>query len=138
MKSGNADGAKGTQEGERLESATKDNHPRECLTKAKPAGEDGRVPANRTGVKERRSADSPCCKGSIDGIRLAMRWISVPPDYRCVNLLVSKDENTHRLESRMREIRLSGSEGGAAQFNAPSLPLSSLFFVRKQNWRFSG
>jgi hypothetical protein len=29
-----------------------------------------------------------------------------------------------RLESRMREIRPSGLEGGAAQTNAPSLPLS--------------
>ena len=31
---------------------------------------------------------------------------------------------TLRLESRMREIRQSGSEGGAAQTNAPFLPLS--------------
>ncbi len=31
----------------------------------------------------------------------------------------------HQLESRMRETRLSGSEGGAAQLNAPSLPLHS-------------
>jgi hypothetical protein len=31
-----------------------------------------------------------------------------------------------RLESRMRENRLSGSEGGAAQLNALSLPLYSL------------
>jgi len=30
---------------------------------------------------------------------------------------------THQLESRMRETRLSGSEGGVA-FNPPSLPLS--------------
>jgi hypothetical protein len=29
----------------------------------------------------------------------------------------------HQLESRMRETRLSGSEGGAAQTNALSLPL---------------
>jgi len=29
----------------------------------------------------------------------------------------------HRLESRMREIRLSGSEGGGAESNRPSLPL---------------
>jgi len=28
----------------------------------------------------------------------------------------------HQLESRMREIRQSGSEGGVAQPNAPSLP----------------
>ncbi len=32
-----------------------------------------------------------------------------------------------RLESRMREIRPSGLEGGAAQTNAPSLPLSFEF-----------
>jgi hypothetical protein len=30
----------------------------------------------------------------------------------------------HRLESRMREIRLSGSEGGGVESNRPSLPLS--------------
>ena len=33
--------------------------------------------------------------------------------------------DTHQLESRMREIRPSGSVGGAEQTNAPSLPLSS-------------
>jgi hypothetical protein len=32
----------------------------------------------------------------------------------------------HQLESRMRETRLSGSEGGAAQTNALSLPLCVL------------
>jgi len=31
---------------------------------------------------------------------------------------------THLPESRMREIRTSGSEGGVAQTNAPFLPLS--------------
>jgi hypothetical protein len=35
---------------------------------------------------------------------------------------ISESDN-HRLESRMRETRQSGSEGGAA-FIAPSLPLS--------------
>ncbi|MFH1964712.1 MAG: hypothetical protein ABIJ42_04145, partial [Acidobacteriota bacterium] len=30
----------------------------------------------------------------------------------------------HQLESRMREIRMYGSEGGVAQLNALSLPLS--------------
>lgn len=30
----------------------------------------------------------------------------------------------HQLESRMREIRLSGSEGGGAELNRLSLPLS--------------
>jgi hypothetical protein len=29
----------------------------------------------------------------------------------------------HQLESRMREIRLSGSEGGGAESNRSSLPL---------------
>jgi hypothetical protein len=29
----------------------------------------------------------------------------------------------HQLESRMREIRQSGSEGGGAETNRPSLPL---------------
>ena len=32
----------------------------------------------------------------------------------------------HRLESRMRETRLSGSEGGGTEFNRFSLPLSPL------------
>src|SRR5579863_8600504 len=32
-------------------------------------------------------------------------------------------EVNHQLESRMREIRLSGSEGGGAEFNRLSLPL---------------
>jgi len=35
----------------------------------------------------------------------------------------SPREDNHRLESRMREIRQSGSEGGVVQTNAPSLPL---------------
>ena len=35
-----------------------------------------------------------------------------------------RNEDNHRLESGMREIRPSGSEGGAAQTNAPFLPLS--------------
>ena len=40
-------------------------------------------------------------------------------------------EVNHQLESRMREIRLSGSEGGGAEFNRPSLPLSkALAFAR--------
>jgi hypothetical protein len=30
----------------------------------------------------------------------------------------------HQLESRMREIRLSGSEGGGTELNRSSLPLS--------------
>ena len=37
-----------------------------------------------------------------------------------VNLVTSNN----RLESRMREIRQSGSEGGEVQINQPSLPLS--------------
>jgi len=32
----------------------------------------------------------------------------------------------HRLESRVREIRLHGSEGGGAEFNRLFLPLSLL------------
>ena len=32
---------------------------------------------------------------------------------------------TSQLESRMREIRTSGSEGGGSEFNRFSLPLSS-------------
>ena len=39
-----------------------------------------------------------------------------------VNLLVSNNQ----LESRMREIRQSGSVGGEAEHNRPSLPQSSL------------
>jgi hypothetical protein len=35
----------------------------------------------------------------------------------------SPQADNHQPESRMREIRTSGSEGGAAQTNAPSLPL---------------
>ena len=35
-----------------------------------------------------------------------------------------RDRGNHQLESRMRETRLSGSEGGAEQIIAPSLPLS--------------
>jgi hypothetical protein len=35
----------------------------------------------------------------------------------------------HRSESRVREIRLHGSEGGEAQYNGPSLPLSLPVFV---------
>jgi len=38
----------------------------------------------------------------------------------------SPREVNHRPESRMREICMSGSEGGAAQYNAPFLPLSGL------------
>ena len=34
--------------------------------------------------------------------------------------------SNHRLESRMREIRQSGSEGGEAEINRSSLPLSNL------------
>ena len=37
-----------------------------------------------------------------------------------VNLVTSNN----RLESRMREIRQSGSVGGEVQINGPSLPLS--------------
>jgi hypothetical protein len=40
------------------------------------------------------------------------------------NCSVSLAFRNHRLESRMRENRPSGSEGGVAQSNAPSLPLS--------------
>ena len=41
-----------------------------------------------------------------------------------VNLVTSNN----RLESRMREIRQSGSAGGEVQINEPSLPLSSFDF----------
>jgi hypothetical protein len=37
---------------------------------------------------------------------------------------VGPDEENHRLESRMREIRSSGSEGGGGGDNRLSLPLS--------------
>ena len=39
-----------------------------------------------------------------------------------VNLVTSNN----RLESRMREIRQSGSAGGEVQINEPSLPLSQI------------
>jgi hypothetical protein len=38
---------------------------------------------------------------------------------------ISPSRDNHQLESRMREIRQSGSEGGEAEINRPSLPLSS-------------
>ena len=38
--------------------------------------------------------------------------------------ITSPSRDNHQLESRMREIRQSGSEGGGAEFNRSSLPLS--------------
>ncbi len=40
----------------------------------------------------------------------------------------SLDERPYRLESRMRENRTYGSEGGEAQTNALSLPLSTFLY----------
>ena len=54
-------------------------------------------------------------------------------DLRCASVRwtpVKAESAKPRLESRMRESRTSGSEGGAAQLNAPSLPLSPRFSVR--------
>jgi hypothetical protein len=44
-----------------------------------------------------------------------------------VSPLKGSQKLSYRLESRMREIRLSGLEGGETQTNASSLPLSILF-----------
>ncbi|MEK0425042.1 MAG: hypothetical protein RJB11_1133 [Planctomycetota bacterium] len=41
-----------------------------------------------------------------------------------VSPLKGSQKLSYRLESRMREIRLSGLEGGETQTNASSLPLS--------------
>ena len=46
-----------------------------------------------------------------------------------VNLVTSNN----RLESRMREIRQSGSAGGEVQINEPSLPLSKTPCVAGQS-----
>ena len=51
----------------------------------------------------------------------------------CCRVSVTVIVLNHRLESRMREIRLSGLEEGAGQPNALSLPLSSLAHVREVN-----
>lgn len=42
-----------------------------------------------------------------------------------VSPLKGSQKLSYRLESRMREIRLSGLEGGETQSNASSLPLST-------------
>ena len=42
-------------------------------------------------------------------------------------------EVNHRLESRMRETRTFGSEGGGDEFNRLSLPLSSARFLHKSH-----
>lgn len=51
------------------------------------------------------------------------------------NLLVSN----YQLESRMREIRQSGSVGGEPQSNAASLPLLTILFPNpKHPWYLQG
>ena len=50
-------------------------------------------------------------------------WGALPHGTLCFGPSVLS-EATHQLESRVRENRTHGSEGGAAQTNAPSLPLS--------------
>ena len=50
---------------------------------------------------------------------MGLVW-SIHGPYRSLSILTKVN---HQRESRMREIRLSGSEGGAAQFNGSSLPL---------------
>ena len=49
---------------------------------------------------------------------------SCPSPIHGVSIL---DEVNHQTESRMREIRLSGSEGGRTELNRFSLPLSGLY-----------
>src|SRR5262245_56681421 len=46
------------------------------------------------------------------------------PDHLPPNGMSILDEVNHRPESRMREIRMSGSEGGGIEPNRSSLPLS--------------
>jgi hypothetical protein len=46
---------------------------------------------------------------------------------------VSPYRDNHQLESRMREIRPSGSEGGGAELNRLSLPLSLVPSLRDEN-----
>jgi len=56
------------------------------------------------------------------------------PCHQPMSKSVSLDVRVNRqLESRMREIRQSGSEGGGAQTNAPSLPLSISYDLRSLN-----
>ena len=52
------------------------------------------------------------------------------PYHQPISKSVNLDVRVNRqLESRMREIRQSGSEGGGAQTNAFSLPLSGTAFA---------
>ena len=52
------------------------------------------------------------------------------PYHQPISKSVNLDVRVNRqLESRMREIRQSGSEGGGAQINAFSLPLSYIFIM---------
>src|SRR5262245_14311266 len=53
----------------------------------------------------------------------------------CRSTTVLKEVN-HQLESRMRENRQSGSEGGGAETNCLSLPLLGLFTSHCRGWYF--
>ena len=58
---------------------------------------------------------------------LCQAWVVLSCNGPCSGVSIL-DEVNHQLESRMREIRLSGSEGGGTELNRFSLPLSG--FVR--------
>ena len=57
--------------------------------------------------------------------RLLRRAWAVFPCHSPLHGLPTRSTVNHRLESRTRENRTYGSEVGAAQLNAPSLPLSA-------------
>ena len=78
-----------------------------------------RTHADRSGQRsERRQMALAKCV-------LSGAWAVLSCRRPCRRVSVTTIVLNHRLESRMREIRLSGLEGGAGQLNALSLPLSN-------------
>lgn len=57
------------------------------------------------------------------------------PYHQPISKSVNLDVRANRqLESRMREIRQSGSEGGGTHNNALSLPLSRMLCIKRKSW----
>ena len=80
----------------------------------------------RSIVRKRRSRKGPGAEPTISAGRTnTLRSRGFSPLSKPVKPPVNPLDGNLRPESRMRENRLSGSEGGVAQSNVPFLPLSS-------------
>ena len=87
----------------------------------------------RSILRKREQAKGPWSRARSSALAksiLCRAWVVLSCDGPCSSSSIL-DEVNHQLESRMREIRLSGSEGGGTELNRFSLPPATFTVIAK-------